>query len=249
MLCYLESVRIVERANSDRPPVLSCTWLGKSGDETAEKTKLTTKGMLLNRKAALARTTTITKGIFPLDKADLATWLKTLTPNTWVNSERDKIEDVDKFLSEKEYVLNGDDPKSYMFTAEKDESPTLAGIMYESIPVNKLDSKLTYVNYLNTAGKVVKLTAITSVGYSVVDDEGNEVLDENGKPVWDTDGQQSAYDMALSNLENGLASGTYWVEDEEEETETEPEKEPEKQEKEPEKAIKEPEKPSSGRRR
>lgn len=249
MLCYLESVRIVERTNTDRPPVLSCTWLGKSGDETAEKTKRTAKGMLLNRKAALARTTTITKGIFPLDKTDLAMWLKTLMPNTWIDSDRDKIDNIDDFLSENDYVLSGDDPKGYMLTPEKDENPTLAGIVYESIPVNKLDSKLTYVNYLNTAGKVVKLTAITSVGYSVVDDDGNEVLDENKKPVWDTDGQQSAYDMALSNLENGLASGTYWVEDEDEQTETEPEKEPEKQETEPEKAIKEPEKVVRGRRR
>ena len=229
MLCYLESVRIIEREN--RTPMLSCTWVGKSGDSDAAKTEKRGKRRILNRKAALARTTTLTKGIFPSDMDDLFNWLCDLTPLHYYDTERNELSEHEEVLN---YVrnlgldVNDDEAKECCLIADgmQDENLTYVGLDYVQVPVSELDDKHEFCYYQNVAGNEVKLLTITAIGYTELDDDGNEII-ENGKPVWELDGQESATDMAVD-------SGTYYFESLEEEEEDEITEEPEEKPKKPE---------------
>lgn len=221
MLCYLESVRIIEREN--RTPMLSCTWLGKSGDDEAFKTEKKGNKRLLNRKAALARTTTLTKGIFPSDMDDLYNWLCALCPLNWIDGDRNNLathEDVIEYIEGIGLDLKPNEKKDCGLIASglSDDNLTYAGLTYEQIPISDLDEKHDFCFYENVAGNEVKLLTITAIGYTVLDDDGNEVM-KDGKPVWDIDGQESAHDMAARNYRNGVDSGVYYFESLEDEDE------------------------------
>lgn len=238
MLCYLESVRIIEREN--RTPMLSCTWVGKSGDSEASKTEKKGKRRILNRKAALARTTTLTKGIFPSDMDDLYNWLCDLVPLHYYDTERNELsshEEVLNYVKDLGLDVSKDEEDECCILAESmsDENLTYAGLDYVQVPISELDEKHDFCYYQNVAGNEVKLLTITAIGYTELDDDGNEVI-ENGKPVWDLDGQESATDMAARNYRNGVDAGTYYfesLEDEDEEVKEEPEEKPKKTEEKP----------------
>ena len=234
MLCYLESVRIIEREN--RTPMLSCTWVGKSGDSEASKTEKRGKRRILNRKAALARTTTLTKGIFPSDMDDLFNWLCDLIPLHFFDTERNELsshEEVLNYVKDLGLDVSDDEAKECCLIAESmsDENLTYAGLDYVQIPISDLDEKHDFCYYQNVAGNEVKLLTITAIGYTELDDDGNEII-ENGKPVWDLDGQESATDMAARTYRNGVDAGPSYfesIEDEDEEVEeVKPEKTDEK---------------------
>ena len=233
MLCYLESVRIIEREN--RIPMLSCTWVGKSGDANAPKTEKKGKRRLLNRKAALARTTTLTKGVFPTDMDDLFNWLCDLTPLRYYDTERNELsshEEVLNYVKDLGLDVNDDEAKECCVLADnmQDENLTYVGLDYVQIPISELDDKHDFCYYQNVAGDEVKLLTVTAIGYTELDDDGNEII-RDGKPVWELDGQESASDMAARNYRNGVDAGTYYFESIDEEAEEEPKKEEPKKEK------------------
>lgn len=252
MLCYLESVRIIER--DGRTPMLSCTWIGKSGDSEAAKTEKKGKRRVLNRKAALARTTTLTKGVFPSDMDDLYNWMCDLTPLRWFDTERNELTSHDEVLKCVEDLgldMEDDEKEDCGTFAESlsDENLTYAGLTYEQIPVSDLDEKHDYCYYENVAGNEVKLLTITAIGYTELDDDGNEII-KDGKPVWDLDGQESAFDMAARSYRNGVDSGTYYFESlNEDEDEDENEDEKPKKEKPKEKLKEKPKESKPSRRR
>lgn len=230
MLCYLQSVRIIERqTNKNLPPLLSCTWVGQSGETGTEKTVKKNGVKLLNFKAALARTTQLTKGIFPTSDEELKQWLQQLTPLEWQTGNRLSFLDEDneesgyygKMLKERFGEIKG-----ICNVAENlsDEELTRAYLLYEQIPIKDLDKEHEFVYYIDSKGNEAKLNAVTAIGYADVNDDGNE--------VWATDGQESPFDMAKRNYNNNVAAGAYYFESfNDEETEETEEKEPEKEEK------------------
>lgn len=224
MLCYLQSVRIIERqSNKSLPPLLSCTWVGQSGETGTEKTVKKNGVKLLNFKAALARTTQLTKGIFPTSDDELKQWLEQLQPLDWqtanrmsfFDEENEETEDYKKMLIER---FGKSDKICRVAENLSDEELTKAYLLYEQIPVKDIDKEHEFVYYTDTRGNEAKLNAITAIGYADIDDNGNE--------VWATDGQESPLDLAKRNYNNNVAAGAYYFESfNEEETEEEPEKE------------------------
>lgn len=225
MLCYLQSVRIIERqSNKSLPPLLSCTWVGQSGETGTEKTVKKDGKKLLNFKAALARTTQLTKGIFPTSDDELKQWLQQLTPLDWqtgnrmsfFDGENEEANEYKKMLKERLGETNG-----ICNVAENlsDGELTQAYLLYEQIPVKDIDKEHEFVYYTDTKGNEAKLSTITAIGYAELDDNDNE--------VWATDGQESPFDMAKRNYNNNVAAGAYYFESFNENEETE-EKESEK---------------------
>lgn len=194
MLCYLQSAEL--RPREGKTPFFICKWNGIQGDVNAEKVKEENGLTRINVKAALARTITLTKSIFPVDEQALKDWAKLLKCRKMSIPKKD---------DNGEYVK--DDNGEYELTekiVEENANKTIVNLIYKQVPLSKISEDIKRIEFTTVDGRVMRQDFITVIGFADDKDEWAE--------------EQTPEDMALNNLNTNLNNGTYIdITDEEEE--------------------------------
>ena len=205
MLCYLQSAEL--RPRDGKTPFFICRWNGLQGDVTAEKVKEENGLTRINVKAALARTITLTKSIFPVDNDALKDWAKMLKCRKMVMPKKDE---------DGNYLR--DDNGDYVLMEkiiEENANKTIVNLIYKQVALSKISDAVKKIEYVTSDGRVMRQDFITIIGFADKDD------------VWAE--EQTPEDMALNNLNTNLGNGTYIdVTDDEDEKPTKVSSAPEK---------------------
>lgn len=205
MLCYLQSAEL--RPREGKTPFFICRWNGVQGDVDAEKVKEENGLTRINVKAALARTITLTKSIFPVDTDALKEWAKLLKCRKMTMPKKD--EDGNYLKDDNgDYVMNEK-------IVEENANKTIVNLIYKQVALSKINDEVKRIEFTTADGRIIRQDFITVIGFA----------DEND--VWAE--EQTPEDMALNNLNTNLGNGTYIdVTDEEDEKPTKVNKSSEK---------------------
>ena len=197
MLCYLQSAEL--RPREGKTPFFICRWNGVQGDANAEKVTEKDGIVRINVKAALARTITLTKSIFPVDHEALKEWAKLLKCRKMTMPKKD--EDGNYLKDDNgDYVMNEK-------IVEENANKTVVNLIYKQVPLSRISDEVKRIEFITNDGRTMRQDFITVIGFA---DENDNWAEE-----------QTPEDMALNNLNTNLGNGTYTdVTDEEEDKPT-----------------------------
>lgn len=186
MLCYLQEAEL--RPREGKTPFFICKWNGIQGDTNAKKVSEENGLVRINVKAALARTITLTKSIFPVDEKALEEWKKMLKCRVMRIPKKNKETGVYETDENGDYII-------VEKIVEENANKTVVNLLYKKVPLTAISDDVRMIEFTTSAGKVTRQTFVTVIGFADPDDNWAE--------------EQTPEEMAVNNLTTNLNNGTY----------------------------------------
>lgn len=186
MLCYLQEAEL--RPREGKTPFFICKWNGIQGDTNAEKVSEENGLVRINVKAALARTITLTKSIFPVDENALNEWKKLLRCRIMRVPKKNKETGTYETDEDGNYIISEK-------VVEENANKTVVNLLYKKVPLTAISEDIRMIEFTTSTGKVTRQTFVTVIGFADPNDNWAE--------------EQTPEEMAVNNLTTNLNNGTY----------------------------------------